>query len=88
MKYNFVIAALLGYTQAARFSNQEKMYEYIQTGAEDILEHKGYFDGWPASMEDFPGTNNQNGAFKQAYNRNVPGVFTGDAADDGYYPVD
>ena len=31
-------------------------------------------------MEDFPGTNNQNGAFKQAYNRNVPPVFTGDSA--------
>ena len=31
-------------------------------------------------MEDFPGTNNQNGAFKQAYNRNIPTIFSGDSA--------
>ena len=30
----------------------------------------------------FPGTINQNGAFKQAYVRNIPTVFTGDSADE------
>ena len=93
MKFNFAIAALLASAQAARFSNEDKLqrlqrYELVQTESQDVLEHKGYFDGWHASMEDFPGTINNNGAFKQAYNRNIPGVFAADAAESNYYPVD
>ena len=85
MKFNFVIAALLGVTQATRFaemSNQDKLYEYVQTGTQDVLEHKDYFNGWKPWMEDFPGTVNNNGNFKQPYTRNIPVNFVGDAADD------
>ena len=39
-------------------------------------------------MEEFPGTVNSNGNFIEGYERQVPTVFTGDSADDGYYSTD
>ena len=81
MKLNIVIAALIGSSMAVKLddqTNQDKLYEFIQTG--DILEHRDYFNGWVASMEEFPGTVNQNGNFKQPYVRQIPPVFDGDSA--------
>ena len=84
MKLNIVIAALLGSSMAIKLdddSNQDKLYQFIQTESSDILEHRGYFNGWGPHMEEFPGTVNNNGNFKLPYVRNVPTVFAGDSAE-------
>lgn len=39
-------------------------------------------------MNEFPGTVTEFGNFKDSYDRQVPDVFSGDAADTGYYPLD
>ena len=75
--------------QSAESSESDDDHEdavFLQT--EKILEKKEGFDGWDASMEKFPGTVNEFGNFKDAYERKIPEVFDGDAADTGYYPLD
>ena len=66
-------------------SEQEEA-SFIQTNK--ILEKKEGFDGWEPEMHKFPGTVNENGNFKDGYERKIPEVFDGDAADVGYYPLD
>ena len=39
-------------------------------------------------MHEFPGTVTEYGNFVNPYNRTLPARFTGNAADDGYYPID
>merc|ERR1719487_3104194 len=63
-----------------RLSNQEKLYK--------ILENKDSFSGWGAHLHEFPGTVNENGSFMQPYERVIPTVFDGDAANDGQIPID
>jgi len=43
---------------------------FLQT--EKVLEKKDGFDGWNATMHEFPGTVNEYGNFKDAYERQVP----------------
>lgn len=66
------------------------MYDQVllQTDANKIVENGDSWVGWHAHMHKFPGTINQNGNFMDAYERVIPIRFQGDAADDGYYPVD
>ena len=60
----------------------------VMTSGSKILEDKDSFKGWLPHMEEFPGTVNQNGNFIEGYERQVPTVFQGDSADDGYYSTD
>ena len=92
--------ALLGFTAAInitpRLTNQEKLYissalhedALIQLEEGKIIEEKKGFGGWPASMEEFPGTVNEYGDWYNAYERQIPERFQGDSADENYYPVD
>ena len=91
MKY-FALA-LIGYTGAHKLNtktNQEKLYDYMQIQTDKVLESLPNWDGWHPHMEGFPGTVNQFGNYMDSYKRVMPQgqVFVGDAADEGYYPVD
>lgn len=83
MKY-FALVALLqgaeGINLGHKLSNQQKLYK--------ILEEKDSFAGWHAGLSGFPGTVNENGNYMQPYARELPEVFTGDAANDGQTPLD
>lgn len=78
--------ALLGGAEAinlhsySEISNQEKLYK--------ILENKDDFSGWMPHMHEFPGTVNENGNYMQPYERVIPTVLDGDAANDGQVPID
>ena len=90
--------ALLGAVSAVsleRLTNQEKLYIQVsdledemnvQTGK--VLENLPNFDGWHPDMHEFPGTVNEYGNYMDGYNRQLPDVFVGDAADVDHYPVD
>lgn len=94
MKY-ITIAALFGATQAYKLSNQEKLYATMIEIDDDmnlqtskVIENGATWDGWHPHMHEFPGTVNEYGNFMDPYNRVVPTIFTGDAADEGHYPID
>ena len=92
MKY-FALLALVGSAEAVKLesrTNQEKLYDYMQIQTDKVLESLPNWDGWHPHMDDFPGTVNQFGNYMDAYKRVLPQgqVFVGDAADEGYYPVD
>jgi len=39
-------------------------------------------------MDGFPGTENENNSYMAAYDRELPTVFQGDAANQGQVPLD
>ena len=92
MKYTALIC-LLGSSQAFKLgtgSNQEKLYDAMNLQTDKVLELLPNWDGWHPHMEEFPGTVNEFGNYMQPYKRVMPQgeVFVGNAADEGYYPVD
>jgi hypothetical protein len=90
MKY-IAIVALLGSAEAIKLeTNQDKLYDYMNLQTDKVIESLPNWDGWHPHMHEFPGTVNEFGNYMDPYNRVLPlgQVFVGDAADEGYYPVD
>lgn len=85
-----------------RNSNQEKLFMLMNEQSDDdefdghlvqtdkILEKSQGWSGWAPKMDGFPGTQNEFGNWVDPYDRatNTPVIFSGDAADSGYYPTD
>ena len=75
-----------------RIQNQEDddvdefNHDFVQTGK--ILEKAQGWGGWAPGMNKFPGTQNDFGNWVDPYERSAPVIFSGDAADEGYYPTD
>lgn len=61
---------------------------FVQMQTSKILEKQDGFKGWGPKMDEFPGTVNEYGNYMDAYERKAPQVFTGNAADQNYYPLD
>ena len=53
-----------------------------------VLENLPNWDGWHPEMHKFPGTVNEYGNYMDAYTRQAPERFVGDAAEEGVPPVD
>ena len=61
---------------------------YLQINTDRIVETKKTFKGWDPKWNGFPGTINEHGEYIEPYNRKVPEVFIGDAADEKFNFVD
>ena len=90
MKYILALAVLASASavELKQKTNQDKLYDEMLLQTEKVLENAPTWNGWSSHMHEFPGTVNQNGNFMDSYERNLPHPFVGNAADDGYYPVD
>jgi len=97
---SFATLALIGAVSSydlSRVNNQNKLYaemtlqddQFVQT--EKILEKTVGSNtnlGWGPSMNGFPGTVNDYGNYMDAYTREMPERFVGDAAQEDVVPVD
>ena len=88
MKYTLALVGLTAAVSVQQKSNQDKLFDEMFVQTDKIIEKAKNWNGWDAKMHEFPGTINQNGNFMDAYERDIPHPFVGDAADQDYYPVD
>ena len=71
-----------------QMNNEVDEYDQQMLQTDKILEKAQGWGGWGPHMHEFPGTVNEYGNWVDPYERKAPERFTGDAADDGYYPTD
>ena len=97
---SFATLALLGAVSSlelTKLNNQHKLYAVMHleddtlVQTEKILEKtegSSTNEGWLPNMNGFPGTVNDYGNYMDAYSREIPERFVGDAAQEDVVPVD
>ena len=97
---SFATLALIGAVSSydlSRLNNQDKLYAEMSLQDDTVVqtekvlektEGSNTFDGWLPHMNGFPGTVNDYGNYMDAYERQMPERFVGDAAQEDVVPVD
>jgi hypothetical protein len=83
--------------ELSKLNNQHKMYVAMQLDDDMLIQTEKILEktadsntnaGWSTNMNGFPGTINDYGNYMDAYNREMPERFVGDAAQEDVVPVD